>query len=70
MQCIVDRFEGDYAVIEYSDKRLNLPKVFLPKEVHEGDVLDVIIMLEDNETARMRSEIEELAEAVWEKSDI
>jgi hypothetical protein len=67
MQCIVDRFEGDYAVVEYFDKVLNLPKVFLPMEVREGDVLDVIIMLEDTETNKLKSEVEELMDEVWEK---
>lgn len=67
MQCIVDRFEGDYAVIEYCNKVLNLPKVFLPVEVREGDVLDVIIMLEDSDTNKLKSEMEELMDDVWEK---
>ena len=67
MRCIVDRFEGDYAVIEYLDKVLNLPKVFLPAETQEGAVLDVIIMLDDNETGKLKSEIKELMNDVWEK---
>lgn len=67
MQCIVDRFEGDYAVIEYGDKVLNLPKVFLPAEAREGDVLDVIIMLDDSETNKLKAEIEKLVDDVWEK---
>lgn len=67
MQCIVDRFEGDYAVIEYFDKVLNLPKVFLPMEVREGDVLDVIVMLDDTETDKVKSEIKKLMDDVWEK---
>jgi len=67
MQCIVDRVEGDYAIIEYNDKMLNLPKVFLPKEVREGDMLDVIILLDYDETNKLKSEINELMEDVWEK---
>lgn len=66
MQCIVDRFEGDYAVIEYNGKVLKLPRVFLPVEAHEGDVLDVIVMLDDDETSRMKSSIKELMDEVWE----
>jgi hypothetical protein len=67
MQCIVDRLEGDYAVIEYHDKVLNLPKVFLPIDVNEGDVLDVIIMLDYNETNKLKVESEELMNDAWEK---
>lgn len=66
MRCIVDRLEEDYAVVEYNDKALNLPKAFLPVDVKEGDVLDVIIILDDNETDRMKEEIKKLAEDVWE----
>jgi len=67
MRCIVDRFEGDYAVVEYFDKVLNIPRVFLPAETQEGAVLDVIIMLDDNETGKLKSEIKELMNDVWEK---
>ena len=67
MKCIIDRFEGDYAVIEYNEQVLNLPKVFLPVDVHEGDVLDVIIMLDVNETDRIKAEMKKLMDEVWEK---
>jgi phage terminase large subunit-like protein len=67
MQCIVDRFEGDYAVIEYHNQVLNLPRVFLPAETHEGDVLDIVVLLDDNETGKMKAEINRLMEEVWEK---
>lgn len=45
---------------------LNLPKVFLPAEAREGDVLDVIIMLDDCETD-MDVEIKKLVGDVWER---
>ncbi len=66
MQCIVDRLEGDYAVIEYFDQVLNLPRVFLPNEVREGDVLDVIVMLDDDETSKMKTSIKKLMDEVWD----
>lgn len=66
MQCIIDRFEGDYAVIEYHDKVYKLPKVFLPGEVFEGEVLDVIVMLDDAETLRMKTEVRKLIDDAWE----
>jgi hypothetical protein len=67
MKCVVDRIEGDYAVIEYFDKALNLPRVFLPMEVSEGDVLDVIVMLDDDETAKLKGSIKKLMDDVWER---
>ncbi len=36
---IIDRFEGQWAVIEYSDTTFNFPRPLLPKEAKEGDVL-------------------------------
>lgn len=67
MQCIVDRFEGDYAVIECENRMLKLPKLFLPAEAREGDLLEVIVMLESEGADRLKAETEKLMEAVWEK---
>jgi hypothetical protein len=67
MQCIIDRFEGDYAVIECDNRMLKLPKLFLPAEAHEGDMLEVIVMLGAERTDRLKAETEKLMEAVWEK---
>jgi len=67
MRCIVDRFEGDYAVVEYCGKVLNLPRVFLPQEAREGDVLDIIVMVDSDETARVKSEAKKLMDSVWEE---
>jgi len=43
MQCrnmwIIDRFEGEYAVIECGDKRFDVPKYALPEGAREGDVI-------------------------------
>ncbi len=32
---IVDRFEGDWAVIEYGRKTFNLPRFLLPQDCRE-----------------------------------
>ncbi|HAE62740.1 MAG TPA: DUF3006 domain-containing protein, partial [Eubacteriaceae bacterium] len=36
--CIIDRFEGNWVVIEYGEKFFNFPKELLPKHAKEGDV--------------------------------
>lgn len=38
---IIDRFEGDYTVIEYNNNTFNLPRSFLPNDAKEGDVLNI-----------------------------
>ena len=40
---IVDRFEGDFAVIETDFGMMNIPKSELPENVKEGDVLKFVI---------------------------
>lgn len=49
---IVDRIEGDYAVIEMPDKSMvNLPLSIFPNELKEGDVIKIII---DNQATQER----------------
>ena len=36
-QLIVDRFEGDLAIIEYEDGHFEIPKHCLPENTKEGD---------------------------------
>ena len=64
MKVIIDRFEGEYAVAEMPDgKMVNIPKVLLP-EAEEGDVVE--IKINKNETQKLKDEISELMESVWE----
>lgn len=49
MQIIIDRFEGDYAVVEIdSGNFVNLPKILVP-DAHEGDVVNISINREETE---------------------
>ncbi len=39
---IIDRFEGDWAIIETENRHtFNLPRSILPPEVKEGDVISL-----------------------------
>ena len=52
MKYIIDRFEGDFAIVELSDKTfVNIPKAVIPPEAKEGSVIDVTID-EDSTAAR------------------
>lgn len=43
MRVIIDRFEGDFAVVELDDMSvINVPRVLF-KDAHEGDVIDIIV---------------------------
>ena len=39
MKWIIDRFEGDYGVVECGDLHFNVPKNALPDNIAEGDIL-------------------------------
>lgn len=42
MQIIIDRFEGDYAVVETDVKQLiHLPRALVPADAKEGDTLEI-----------------------------
>lgn len=47
MKYIVDRFEGDFAVVELEDKTfVNIPKSAIPSEAKEGSVIDITVDIE------------------------
>ena len=58
MKYIIDRFEGDFAVLEIEKgKFVNMPKIFL-EDAKEGDV--VVITIDKSETKERKEKIENL----------
>lgn len=65
MKVIIDRFEGDFAVVELPDKTMvNMLKTLLPSEAKEGDVISITV--DKEETKSRRAHIEKLMNDVWE----
>jgi hypothetical protein len=62
---IIDRFEGEFAVIEYEGKLYNLPKVLLPQDSKEGDVIEINI--NKDETQKRKKNIKNLMDKLWDK---
>jgi hypothetical protein len=62
---IIDRFEGNWAVIEHERQTFNLPRKLLPPEALEGDVIDIAIRVDVKATASVKSDIERLARQVF-----
>ncbi|MBQ4584079.1 MAG: DUF3006 domain-containing protein [Bacilli bacterium] len=63
MKVIIDRFEGEYAIVELElGNFVNIPKILLPN-AKEGDV--VKIEIDKNETKFQRKKIENLIEKVF-----
>lgn len=63
---IIDRFEGDWAVIEYGRRTFNFPRELLPPGTKEGDVLHFSVSRDPEATNKRRQEIEKLMDLVFE----
>lgn len=66
---VIDRFEGNFAVIELDDgKMINVKRNMLPKEMKEGYVLnmDEKITFNNEETKKRKEEIEKMMEDIFE----
>ena len=66
---VVDRFEGDFAVVEENKTIKNIPKELLDKTITEGSVIvkkGDRYFLDDKETAARRKKIAELQNSLFE----
>ncbi len=63
---VIDRFEGDWAIIEFNQKIFNIPKVVLPPGVREGDVITINISIDKETTDKRKRDIKELADELFE----
>lgn len=43
MRVIIDRFEGDIAVVELQERTLNVPRALFP-DAHEGDTVEITVL--------------------------
>lgn len=67
---IIDRFEGDLAVVEFGEVMEDIPKSRLPKLIQPGDVLwfyeDGRVEMDTEEKQRLSKEIDDLMNELWE----
>lgn len=64
MRVMIDRFEGEFAVVEMQDRKMvNIPKILVP-DANEGDA--VIIRVDKERTAAAEKEIKELMDDLFE----
>ncbi|HHW03781.1 MAG TPA: DUF3006 domain-containing protein [Thermoanaerobacterales bacterium] len=71
MFAVIDRFEGEFAIIEtYDRKMMNIKRNLLPSKAREGDVIDLESMTVDfKETLRRKDEMRKLAEDLFTNDD-
>ena len=63
---IIDRFEGDWAVIEYGRTTFNLPRSLLPFDIKEGDVITIGISVDQTVTKERRQKAEEMIKGFFD----
>ncbi len=64
MEVIIDRFEGEYAVVELEiGEFVNLPRILVPN-AKEGDVVNITI--DENSTKKRKEHIESLMNNLFE----
>lgn len=66
---IIDRFEGELAVVEFDDEMKDIPVKQLPKGANVGDLLIFNgnqISIDTIGTKKLQQEIEELMEELFE----
>ncbi len=63
---VIDRFEGEYALIEYKRRIFHIPKILLPKGARPGDVINIQVTVDQEATAQRKQYIEQLADQVFE----
>lgn len=58
MNFIIDRFEGDYAVVELENKdMIDIPRAILPVDAKEGDIINISI--QERETEKQKKRIQD-----------
>ena len=66
---IIDRFEGEYAVVEFDGQTEDILKTTLPKEAKTGDILifdEDQIKIDKTDTENRKKEIDTLIDELFE----
>ena len=70
MKAVVDRFEGEYAVLLFGDDeiKVDFPKKLLPEGAREGSWLKVVFELDHEGTKKQEEKIARLIEKLKNKN--
>jgi hypothetical protein len=64
MKYTIDRFEGDFAVVELENRQfVNIPRSAIPSKAKEGDILSIEV--DKKETKAQQKNIKKLMDDVW-----
>lgn len=71
MKVTLDRFEGEYAVLLVRDDEtisIDFPACLLPKKCKEGDILDITITRDIEETDEAKKRVSKLIDKLKKKN--
>ena len=71
MKAVIDRFEGDYAIVLVGDNeiKVDIPRKLLPKKVREGTWLNVSFEPDPEGEKKQREKVSKLLDKLRNKSD-
>ncbi len=69
VKAVIDRFEGDFAVVLFGDKeiKVDIPIELLPKGAKEGSWLNISFVMDMEGTAKQEEKIRVLLEKLKKK---
>lgn len=67
MLLIIDRFEGDWAIIECEHGTFTLPKSLLPEGAKEGDVIELSVSVDEKATVQQRRKARSLLDYFFDE---
>lgn len=69
LKAVIDRFEGEVAVLLIDDNVVNLPKKYLPLNTKEGDWVMINIELDTTQTKQRKQKVEDLLNKIVMKDN-
>lgn len=51
---VIDRFEGEYALIQMNKRIFHIPKILVPKGAKEGYVINIQITVDEESTQKQK----------------
>jgi len=58
---VIDRFEGNWVIVEANKNVFKLPRELLPPEATEGDVIRLDVQIDPAATENLKNRIDNLA---------
>lgn len=70
MKAVIDRFEGEYAVVLFGDEeiKVDIPKKLLPSDAKEGTWLNVSFEVDISGTKKQEEKIQNLLDKLKNKN--